>query len=797
MTVGLSLLGGAGAQFFDNSGDPLVGGKLYTYAAGTTTPQATYTTNIGNIPHSNPIILDAAGRVPAGGEIWLSDGLNYKFVVTTSADVLIGTYDNISGNGSGILSSLAAPTGSSLVGFIQSGTGAVARTVLSKLRDAVSVTDFGATGDGVTDDRPAIQEAVDYLQSIGGGTLLFPPGTYLLVTWSATAGGLAGAHVSMTNYTNISFVGYGALLKSTQEYYGAIFFMDGCRNMSFEGFNCETPFVRTPGSATITTNGSYPFICLSETRDSNNISIKNMRAANVYGFCRCSTTDPTSIYRVRGLSIDNVLTINAYYGLNFSDNGDLVNVRDFRLVNGIRTYFPYGVANHDIQYTSTNNDYFTDCLIKAYSRDTHDIRVKCTIVGNTSVDAHCTIESQHDPVAQPIPAKLYNIFVDYDDLQSPATPTKSLRFAYFRNATETATSANNLFDNVTFRGTALKKIDFAVAVPADSCLLNIDNLTYDIPNTIRFWLQGFYSRYGQSNFIRSDGVTVRNNYGVYNYTSTYFGNFAESAVYGYADGTTGLSVCRISGETAYPLELTRFNANTANDLICTIKGKGIGPGAIFYEGGNTGAPNAANAVMKIGQMDVTARSINAAGTINASGTDYAEYENNNGLSIAKGAIVGFKADGSLTLTFAEATRFGVKSTNPSYVGGDTWGSDEQPPERIVRVMNEVEEGVVTVVGDTDEEWQAKEDAYSQELAAFETRLEAKRQLVDRIAYSGKAPVNVTGANAGEYIIAVENIDGSIGGSAVANPTFEEYKLAVGRVNRILDDGRAEIAVIIH
>jgi hypothetical protein len=97
MAVFLSPIGGAGWQFFTNSGVPLSGGKLYTYAAGTTTPQATYTSSSGNTNHTNPIILDSAGRVP-GGEIWL-DVPPYKFLLKDSNDVLIATYDNISGIG--------------------------------------------------------------------------------------------------------------------------------------------------------------------------------------------------------------------------------------------------------------------------------------------------------------------------------------------------------------------------------------------------------------------------------------------------------------------------------------------------------------------------------------------------------------------------------------------------------------------------------------------------------------------------------------------------------------------------
>ena len=97
--VNLSAFGGVGWQFFDNNGVPLAGGLIYTYAAGTTTPQATYTTSAGTIAHANPIVLDSAGRVP-GGEIWLLFA-SYKFVLKTSTAVLIATYDNIT-SGAGI-----------------------------------------------------------------------------------------------------------------------------------------------------------------------------------------------------------------------------------------------------------------------------------------------------------------------------------------------------------------------------------------------------------------------------------------------------------------------------------------------------------------------------------------------------------------------------------------------------------------------------------------------------------------------------------------------------------------------
>lgn len=104
MAVNLSPVGGVAAQFFDNSGNVLTGGKLYTYLAGTTTPAVTYTTNSGLIAQPNPIVLDAAGRVPNSGEIWLTDGVSYKFILQDQNSVQIATWDNIVGINSNFVS---------------------------------------------------------------------------------------------------------------------------------------------------------------------------------------------------------------------------------------------------------------------------------------------------------------------------------------------------------------------------------------------------------------------------------------------------------------------------------------------------------------------------------------------------------------------------------------------------------------------------------------------------------------------------------------------------------------------
>jgi len=76
---------------WDDNGDPLSGGLLYTYAAGTTTPLATYSEVTLTTPNANPVVLSSAGRAT----VYLS-ATSYKFVLKTSAGVTVWTQDNVS-----------------------------------------------------------------------------------------------------------------------------------------------------------------------------------------------------------------------------------------------------------------------------------------------------------------------------------------------------------------------------------------------------------------------------------------------------------------------------------------------------------------------------------------------------------------------------------------------------------------------------------------------------------------------------------------------------------------------------
>jgi len=180
MAVNLSFIGGAGWQFFDNNGNVLSGGLLYTYAAGTTTPQTTYTSRSGTIANTNPIILDSAGRTPE--QIWSTEGLLYKYVVADSNNVVIRTWDNIGGSvvpsdlAQDLANSSNPAKGDALIGFRQSNSSgnlanSVGRTVHQKLQEIISPLDFGAVGDGITDDSAAFQATLNVAngQIIDGG----------------------------------------------------------------------------------------------------------------------------------------------------------------------------------------------------------------------------------------------------------------------------------------------------------------------------------------------------------------------------------------------------------------------------------------------------------------------------------------------------------------------------------------------------------------------------------------------------------------------------------------------------
>ena len=234
------------------------------------------------------------------------------------------------------------------------------------------------------------------------------------------------------------------------------------------------------------------------------------------------------------------------------------------------------------------------------------------------------------------------------------------------------------------------------------------------------------------------------------------------------------------------------NNNTVGAKILAIGAIGAVPVRFYVS--DSDLSNTTSTAMQIGKVNTTGRSINAGGTINASGSDYAEYMVKAGdFIINKGDICGIDANGKLTNVFANAISFVVKSTNPGLVGGDDWhtqaGTEPKEPNPPVRGENESDADWTT----TKANYQETLATYNTEITAYKNALEVVRQSVDRIAFCGQVPVNVIGAIAGQYVVPV-NDNGKIKGELISNPTFEQYQIAVGKVIAIENDGRARIIV---
>lgn len=209
MTVLLSPVGN-GVTFLDSVGLPLVGGKIYTYQAGSSTPLDTYTTVNGTIANSNPIILGTDGR--AADEIWLTYGFNYKFVIKDASDVTIQTLDNLYGIlqtapasapavPSGCILLWSGASGSIPAGWYlcngSNGTPDLRNRFIVGAGDAYSVNQTGGSADAIV---------VTHTHTATSTSVVTDPGHTHLVSRSGTSadGGGPGAYGSVDNPTSAS-----------------------------------------------------------------------------------------------------------------------------------------------------------------------------------------------------------------------------------------------------------------------------------------------------------------------------------------------------------------------------------------------------------------------------------------------------------------------------------------------------------------------------------------------------------------------------------------------------------------
>lgn len=283
-----------------------------------------------------------------------------------------------------------------------------------------------------------------------------------------------------------------------------------------------------------------------------------------------------------------------------------------------------------------------------------------------------------------------------------------------------------------------------------------------------------------------------------------------------------------------------FVKAVAGDAGNVILGIGNGSQSTFNSYSvtvGTGSANSGNSAMKLGKDNVTGYSIRSAGVNAATGNDYAEYRQLiAGLYgvVAKGALLGYAANGLMTNVFADVVgRVLPKSTNPSYVGGDTWGLEAMicttynvaaPGVAPSRVIDPIAPVMVADPGlaATEEEaaayaaylaaeaalpaqqaayaeYQSELSSYEARLSAFNEALEAERMKWDRIALCGVVPVNIAGltsADIGKYLVPCAASDGTITATPVAKAslTLSQYIDSFGSIEAIGVDGRPLVNV---
>ena len=184
-----------------DAGDPASGFKLYTYASGTTTPQATYTDATLGSANTNPVILNARGEA----SVWMGTAA-YTFALKTAGDVVVWSVDGVvspSSAASSLVADLASTTsgkGADLIGLNGS-----TETVGGTLRRIRMVTAYGTVGDGTTNDQTAVASAVAAAYA-AGDDLYWPDGTY-----STTA--------TIPNLHNIRHFGPGVIKRGASLFY--------------------------------------------------------------------------------------------------------------------------------------------------------------------------------------------------------------------------------------------------------------------------------------------------------------------------------------------------------------------------------------------------------------------------------------------------------------------------------------------------------------------------------------------------------------------------------------------------
>ena len=376
-------------QEFTDVGAPLVAGRLYTYTQGTTTHKTAYTDKAGSIAHTYTsdgiggqyIGLNARGELPA--PLYLAAG-SYDITLKDSTGATIWTRraDPVDDSAAALGADLASTSGAGMVGFLQSGAGAVSRTLQDKMRESVSVKDFGAIGGGVINDTTAFNTAIAFCKLMGKG-LKIPDDTYLLTAGAVNFAGQGLAIVGEGKPT-LQFTGTGrAFAMDTLLSNGSVF-----SDMRVEN-------LRIVGGPSITDGFYSRGIVRSVFR---NIVVRECSAkafhilhgvSNQYDSLKYSANEGAQITRPA-------------YGVYITNNGAGYYTADCTFINCISEDFSLGVGCyvHDGSGNVFVGGTFEGCniglAIGEGCRRNHFISVWCEVNGTRDIEVNSTANTFDD-----------------------------------------------------------------------------------------------------------------------------------------------------------------------------------------------------------------------------------------------------------------------------------------------------------------------------------------------------------------------------------------------------------------
>ena len=215
-------------QFWDSDGSPLDSGYIYFGEAGEnpeTDPVTVYWDEDGTQPAAQPIRTLNGYPMRNGSPGAIFSSSDYSVTVKNSRGVLI-VYSAVNTSALNLRYDINNNYEAGTIGY--------------KLKQTISVKDFGALGDGTTDDTASIQEGIDYIIAAGGGALYFPAGTYQV---SST--------LVLTNGDNLKLYGDGpdaSIIRTTSATANVFFSSSTDFYQTFDNFRITSSVTRTAGA---------------------------------------------------------------------------------------------------------------------------------------------------------------------------------------------------------------------------------------------------------------------------------------------------------------------------------------------------------------------------------------------------------------------------------------------------------------------------------------------------------------------------------------------------------------------